>query len=88
VNLFSHDFVVHQAVASNLANICKVVGYEQTLQRMMKVYIRLSNDDIWGVRKACAETIVRMAESVPPEQRAEQLVPQLESFLSDVCQRF
>ncbi len=74
-----------QTVAAHLPTICKVVGPDITMSRLMKVFVRLARDDIWGVRKSVTENIVRMAESLPLDLRHPTLSTHFEAFLSDVC---
>jgi serine/threonine-protein phosphatase 4 regulatory subunit 1 len=48
------------------------------------VFIALSKDEIWGVRKACAESISQIAKYVTSKVRSEQLVQIFEKFSEDV----
>lgn len=45
--------------------------------------MRLCKDEIWGIRKACAQVLPQMALLVSLESRRRQLVPVMKSFIFD-----
>jgi len=86
VTTLSEDmsFSVRKTVACNSGKICKVVEAEYSCQKLFPVYLALSRDDIWGVRKACAESICQMSEGITPEYRTTALFEIFERFTEDV----
>ena len=46
--------------------------------------MRLSKDDIWGVRKACVESIIEIGESISQDQRYDLLNQLFYMFIDDV----
>jgi serine/threonine-protein phosphatase 4 regulatory subunit 1 len=46
--------------------------------------VAVVQDPIWGVRKACAESLCAVSNSVPEEVRTSALIQVLERFLTDV----
>ena len=58
------SFSVRKTVASNLGKIGKVIGQEESVNKLFPIFLQLSKDDIWGVRKACAESICEISEGV------------------------
>lgn len=38
------------------------------------MFVQLSKDDIWGVRKSCAESLAEMSTVVPEAARYEEMV--------------
>jgi serine/threonine-protein phosphatase 4 regulatory subunit 1 len=67
-------FRVRKAVALNLHNVFKTTSDEVTRDRLLPAFLQLGQDDIWGVRKACAENLVSISEVVPAHMRAEHIV--------------
>jgi serine/threonine-protein phosphatase 4 regulatory subunit 1 len=53
------------------------------IERLLPAFMRLSQDDIWGVRKACAESIVDMSKALESSIRASALTPVLLAFAGD-----
>ncbi|KNC51109.1 serine/threonine-protein phosphatase 4 regulatory subunit 1 [Thecamonas trahens ATCC 50062] len=51
---------------------------------LLHLYESLAKDSIWGVRKACAESLVALATVVDDEVRSSVLVAHFESFVNDV----
>ena len=51
----------------------------------MPVFLELTADEIWGVRKACAESIVPIAMAASPEVRVQKLIGVYEGLIKDVC---
>ncbi len=44
-------FRVRKAIALNIENVCKTAGPDYTMKKLLPAYLRLTQDDIWGVRK-------------------------------------
>jgi serine/threonine-protein phosphatase 4 regulatory subunit 1 len=38
-------------------------------ERLLPAFVKLSKDDVWGVRKACAESLVAVSKSIDPSSR-------------------
>lgn len=76
-------FRVRKSTAQSFMNVCKVAGYELSRERLFPAFHRLVHDDIWGVRKACAECYVTLSESLAPEDRGALMVPLFERMASD-----
>jgi hypothetical protein len=47
------SFRVRKAVAANLSGLLQALGKELTAQVMAPIFIELTKDEIWGVRKVC-----------------------------------
>ena len=67
-------FRVRKATALNFANICKVGGEHELLERLMPAFVRLSKDDMYRVRRACAEKLSEISKYVSDEIRVGVLV--------------
>ena len=67
-------FRVRKATALNFANICKVGGEHELLERLMPAFVRLSKDDMYRVRRACAEKLPEISKYVSDEIRVGVLV--------------
>eukprot|EP00761_Pharyngomonas_kirbyi_P013157 gb/GECH01013184.1/.p1 GENE.gb/GECH01013184.1/~~gb/GECH01013184.1/.p1 ORF type:complete len:1092 (+),score=267.62 gb/GECH01013184.1/:1-3276(+) len=79
-----NSFSVRKTVASNLGEICKNIGTENTVESVLPVFLELSSDEIWGVRKACAESLVYISEYSSPKVRSQDLVQVFQKFSEDV----
>ena len=49
------------------------------------MFLALTTDEIWGVRKACAEAIVTISSHCSKDARTEKLVGAYENLIKDVC---
>ena len=58
--------------------------FESVVQSVLNVYGTLATDSIWGVRKACAESLVSVAGVVDVETRSTLMVEHFDSFVNDV----
>eukprot|EP01062_Namystynia_karyoxenos_P033497 TRINITY_DN24671_c0_g1_i1.p1 TRINITY_DN24671_c0_g1~~TRINITY_DN24671_c0_g1_i1.p1 ORF type:complete len:638 (+),score=279.02 TRINITY_DN24671_c0_g1_i1:100-1914(+) len=67
------SFSVRRTVGSNMGNIMSVVGTEVACAQLLPIYLTLCGDDIWGVRKACAEHICEVSRSVTADIRKGRL---------------
>eukprot|EP00658_Telonema_sp_P-2_P019988 TRINITY_DN17866_c0_g1_i1.p1 TRINITY_DN17866_c0_g1~~TRINITY_DN17866_c0_g1_i1.p1 ORF type:complete len:176 (+),score=50.88 TRINITY_DN17866_c0_g1_i1:166-693(+) len=85
VKLLSGDasFATRKAVAGNLSKIAKVVGPASALEKVLPIFLSLCKDDIWSVRKACAESIVGVSEALAPEVRSQHLVGTFKALSED-----
>jgi serine/threonine-protein phosphatase 4 regulatory subunit 1 len=85
VKLLANDmsFTVRKTVGANLGNLAKVVGTSTTVEKILPVFLNLCKDDIWGVRKACAENIVAISEGISSEARSQQLVAAFKALSED-----
>jgi hypothetical protein len=48
------------------------------------VFLQLTKDEIWGVKKACAEAIVALSQSTSRDARINKLTPVYETLIKDV----
>jgi hypothetical protein len=46
--------------------------------------VKLASDEIWGVRKACAESLVILSQNLNTNERNKTLVPAFERLADDV----
>jgi hypothetical protein len=58
----------------HLSNHQNPPNHQDTTERLLPAYIRLTKDDIYRVRKACAEALVDLSKSVSPELRSHVLM--------------
>ena len=70
---------MRKVAALKLGGLTAAVGAELAQARLLSVYEALAADDIWGVRKACVESLPEIANALPVDVRAERLVPLLRS---------
>eukprot|EP01094_Clydonella_sp_ATCC50884_P019139 TRINITY_DN3679_c0_g1_i1.p1 TRINITY_DN3679_c0_g1~~TRINITY_DN3679_c0_g1_i1.p1 ORF type:complete len:563 (-),score=208.60 TRINITY_DN3679_c0_g1_i1:427-2115(-) len=78
------QFRVRKAVALALGPCCLKLGNELVKESGLPTFLQLCGDDIWGVRKACAESLVSLSQSVSSEEREHKLVPVFEKFTTDL----
>jgi len=78
------SLLVRKTVAQNLGNICYEIGVEETDSKLIPVFLTLSRDDIWGVRKACAESLPKVSQCCSEDVREKSLVELFERFTEDV----
>lgn len=50
----------------------------------MPLFIKMSSDDIWGVRKSCAESLVALSTVISSSDRLQHLVPIFQKLAEDV----
>jgi len=58
---------VRKETVLKMINISKVLGNEIFLGVLFPVYKKLSNDTIWGVRRAAVEMLPAISELCPQE---------------------
>ncbi|KAL0482679.1 serine/threonine-protein phosphatase 4 regulatory subunit 1 [Acrasis kona] len=78
------SLLVRKTVSQHLGKICNMIGTESTVDKILPVFMLLSKDEIWGVRKACSESIPEISKCVTQEVRATQLVELFERSAEDV----
>jgi len=76
-------FRVRKATAQSFGDVCRTVGSEFTVNRLLPHFIRLSRDLIWGVRKGCVECMVAVAAVCPDDVKRQVFIPMFERFRSD-----
>ena len=69
------QLVSRSGVYKTKFNFC---GYQ------LPIFLNLTNDDIWGVRKACAESIVAISNNCSRSARLDQLTPVYLELIKDV----
>jgi serine/threonine-protein phosphatase 4 regulatory subunit 1 len=84
IKLLSNDasFSVRRTVALSLRNTCRVLGTAKADSNVLPIYLGLCRDEVWGVRKACAEAIVGISRGVSTAAR-QQLVPAFKALFED-----
>src|SRR3989338_2642600 len=81
---FSKDsFRVRTALAGFFGNVAQVLGAELVREHLWSIYAALCEDEIWGVRRACAESIVVVSEVMGSAYAAEKITPLFVAFLRD-----
>ena len=60
---------MRKVAALKLGGLTAAVGAELAQARLLSVYEALAADDIWGVRKACVESLRDLAEIYPRSTR-------------------
>lgn len=85
LELLSNDnsFLVRKTVGCNLGGIGAVVNTDAAQQKVVTLFLALCQDDTWGVRQACAESIEQVSLSMPEWVRVEHLVPAFTRLLED-----
>lgn len=78
------QFRVRKAVALAMGPCCSKLSQEVVHETALPTFLKLCLDEIWGVRKACAESIVSLSAGVSSEARSNNLVPVFEKFTSDL----
>jgi serine/threonine-protein phosphatase 4 regulatory subunit 1 len=78
------SFRVRKATAAAFSNICQTVGPEYAVQRLLPAFLKLSKDSIWGVRKACVDNMIGIANCMSLSVRMSVFVPIFEQFSKDV----
>jgi serine/threonine-protein phosphatase 4 regulatory subunit 1 len=78
------SLLVRKTVSQHLGKICKIIGTDATVTKILPVFMNLAKDEIWGVRKACSESIPEISKCVTPTVRSTTLVELFERFAEDV----
>ncbi|XP_041497669.1 serine/threonine-protein phosphatase 4 regulatory subunit 1-like isoform X8 [Microtus oregoni] len=78
-------FQVRKVCATHFGDICHAVGQEATEQFLIPTFFELCSDNMWGMRKACAECFMAVSCNTSPEVRRTQLSPLFIRLISDPC---
>jgi serine/threonine-protein phosphatase 4 regulatory subunit 1 len=65
---------VRNATALNFHYVCKTGGEHELFERLMPAFVRLSKDDMFRVRRACAESLSEISKYVSDDIRIGVLV--------------
>uniref|UniRef100_A0A8C7KYK9 Protein phosphatase 4 regulatory subunit 1 n=1 Tax=Oncorhynchus kisutch TaxID=8019 RepID=A0A8C7KYK9_ONCKI len=76
-------FHVRKVCAANFGDICSVVGGDATEELLLPRFFQLCSDNVWGVRKACAECFMTVSSSTSQEVRRTKLSSLFISLISD-----
>lgn len=64
---------VKKAVASQMKNLIDVLrGKDDLLSRLYEIFVLLTSDEVWGVRKSCCETFEVLCGSLEGEKHKEK----------------
>ncbi|CCW69167.1 unnamed protein product [Phytomonas sp. Hart1] len=86
LELLSNDssFSVRKTVGACLGRMCCVLKNSAAAQKVIvSLYLNLCQDDIWGVRQACVDSIEELSQGLPEEVRIEHLLPAFQQLLED-----
>ena len=72
-----------QVCASSLGDISRMFGRELTEQVVVPHLLTLSQDSVWGVRKACAEVYTDVSNNCSMTIRRNHLAPKFIMLLAD-----
>lgn len=78
------SLVVRKTISQNLGKICLIIGSDCTVEKVLPFFLELSKDDIWGVRKACVESLPYISKCVNSKCRTTTLTNLFEIFCEDV----
>uniref|UniRef100_A0A6I8SWA4 Serine/threonine-protein phosphatase 4 regulatory subunit 1 n=1 Tax=Xenopus tropicalis TaxID=8364 RepID=A0A6I8SWA4_XENTR len=76
-------FHVRKVCAANFGDICSVVGQEATEKMLLPRFFQLCYDNVWGVRKACAECFMAVSCATSQELRRTKLSALFINLISD-----
>lgn len=82
------SFRVRKAIAQAIPRVVQKSSYENTKTKLMPLFLSLSHDDMYRVRKACAESLVDLSKGLSShpkklEQRRKELIPLCKRLLND-----
>jgi hypothetical protein len=60
-----------------LTSVLKSDELSSSSEVLLSVFVELSKDSIWGVRKACCDSLVAVAASATPDQVKERTPKQI-----------
>ncbi|CCW61244.1 unnamed protein product [Phytomonas sp. EM1] len=86
LELLSNDssFSVRKTVGACLGRMCCVLKNSAEAQKVIvSLYLNLCQDDIWGVRQACVDSIEELSQGLPEEVCIEHLLPAFQQLLED-----
>ncbi|CAH6792011.1 serine/threonine-protein phosphatase 4 regulatory subunit 1 isoform X1 [Phodopus roborovskii] len=76
-------FHVRKVCAANFGDICSVVGQQATEDMLLPRFFQLCSDNVWGVRKACAECFMAVSCATCQEIRRTKLSALFINLISD-----
>ncbi|XP_008116389.1 serine/threonine-protein phosphatase 4 regulatory subunit 1 isoform X3 [Anolis carolinensis] len=76
-------FHVRKVCAANFGDICSVVGQQATEEMLLPRFFQLCVDNVWGVRKACAECFMAVSCATSQEVRRTKLSTLFINLISD-----
>ncbi|XP_078247648.1 serine/threonine-protein phosphatase 4 regulatory subunit 1 isoform X2 [Pogona vitticeps] len=76
-------FHVRKVCAANFGDICSVVGRQATEEMLLPRFFQLCSDNVWGVRKACAECFMAVSCATSQEVRRTKLSTLFINLISD-----
>ncbi|XP_058532820.1 serine/threonine-protein phosphatase 4 regulatory subunit 1 isoform X2 [Ochotona princeps] len=76
-------FHVRKVCAANFGDICNVVGQQATEEMLLPRFFQLCSDNVWGVRKACAECFMAVSCATCQEIRRTKLSALFINLISD-----
>ncbi|XP_062847328.1 serine/threonine-protein phosphatase 4 regulatory subunit 1 isoform X2 [Trichomycterus rosablanca] len=76
-------FHVRKVCAANFGDICTVVGRKTTEELLLPRFFQLCSDNVWGVRKACAECFMIVSSATSQEVRSTKLSSLFINLISD-----
>ncbi|XP_075389326.1 serine/threonine-protein phosphatase 4 regulatory subunit 1 isoform X2 [Tenrec ecaudatus] len=76
-------FHVRKVCAANFGDICSVVGQQATEEMLLPRFFQLCSDNVWGVRKACAECFMAVSCATCQETRRTKLSALFINLISD-----
>nr|XP_048298060.1 serine/threonine-protein phosphatase 4 regulatory subunit 1 isoform X4 [Myodes glareolus] len=76
-------FHVRKVCAANFGDICSVVGQQATEEMLLPRFFQLCADNVWGVRKACAECFMAVSCATCQEIRRTKLSALFINLISD-----
>ncbi|XP_069469482.1 serine/threonine-protein phosphatase 4 regulatory subunit 1 isoform X2 [Ambystoma mexicanum] len=76
-------FHVRKVCAANFGDICSVVGQDATVEMLLPRFFQLCSDNVWGVRKACAECFMAVSCATSQELRRTKLSTLFINLISD-----
>ncbi|XP_067834441.1 serine/threonine-protein phosphatase 4 regulatory subunit 1 isoform X2 [Heptranchias perlo] len=76
-------FHVRKVCAANIGDMSSVVGREATEELLLPRFFQLCSDNVWGVRKACAECFMGVSCATSQEVRRTKLSSLFINLISD-----
>eukprot|EP00731_Ephydatia_muelleri_P027013 Em0018g1113a len=76
-------FHVRKGLAMCLRDLCPVLEQGTVDNSVLPLFLNLCQDEVWGVRKACAEVYTEVASSCTMENRYTALTPAFLKLLRD-----
>uniref|UniRef100_A0A3B3REM0 Protein phosphatase 4, regulatory subunit 1 n=1 Tax=Paramormyrops kingsleyae TaxID=1676925 RepID=A0A3B3REM0_9TELE len=76
-------FHVRKVCAANFGDMCSVVGGEATEELLLPRFFQLCSDNVWGVRKACAECFMAVSSATSQDVRRTKLSSLFINLISD-----